>query len=90
MFTMGLPGAESENIREVLERALTAAGLHVTKGALLWTAYREYEMAMLAGLQVLYHKQLKYAKEIIYACFEDWINITKNKFLFSLIVASPW
>ena len=86
MFTMGLPGAESENIREVLERALTAAGLHVTKGALLWTAYREYEMAMLAGLQVLYHKQLTYAKEIIYACFEHWIDITSINFLFFLLL----
>ena len=56
LFVMGLPAGEDQDpqkmIREVLERALTAAGLHVSKGALLWAAYREYEMAVLAGLQV--------------------------------------
>jgi hypothetical protein len=56
LFVMGLPAAEDQDpkemIRDVLERALTAAGLHVSKGALLWAAYREYEIAVFAGLQV--------------------------------------
>ena len=32
--------------------ALTAGGLHVTKGANLWEAFREFENAILAGLLV--------------------------------------
>ena len=37
----------------MFDRALTACGLHVTKGANLWEAYREFENAILAGLTVL-------------------------------------
>ncbi|XP_060070147.1 squamous cell carcinoma antigen recognized by T-cells 3-like [Ylistrum balloti] len=46
---MGLKGG-IDRIRAVAERALTAAGLHVTRGAYLWEAYREFENAILAGL----------------------------------------
>ncbi|XP_033747614.1 squamous cell carcinoma antigen recognized by T-cells 3-like isoform X2 [Pecten maximus] len=46
---MGLKGGV-DRIRAVAERALTAAGLHVTRGAYLWEAYREFENAILAGL----------------------------------------
>ncbi len=38
-----------EAIRQVLERAVVAAGLHVAKGSLIWDAYREFENALLAG-----------------------------------------
>lgn len=38
-------------IRDTFERALTAVGIHVTSGSMLWEAYREFECAMLAGLQ---------------------------------------
>lgn len=41
-----------ECVREVFESALTAVGLHFTRGAALWEAYREFENAVLAGLQV--------------------------------------
>lgn len=47
--------AEEDGIqktRDVFERAVTAAGLHVTKGTMLWEAYREFENAILGGLQV--------------------------------------
>ncbi|XP_074641538.1 spliceosome associated factor 3, U4/U6 recycling protein-like [Tubulanus polymorphus] len=40
-----------EEIRRVFERSLTAAGLHVSKGHVLWEAYREFETAILGGLQ---------------------------------------
>ena len=40
------------HIRSVFDKALMAAGLHVTRGAALWDAYREFELAILAGLQV--------------------------------------
>ncbi|KAL7304842.1 hypothetical protein TKK_0002651 [Trichogramma kaykai] len=45
IFSTGL-GTEEENvekIRDIFERALTDAGLHVTKGSLIWDAYREFE-----------------------------------------------
>ena len=38
-------------IRDTFERALTAVGIHVAGGSMLWEAYREFECAMLAGLQ---------------------------------------
>nr|XP_006821088.1 PREDICTED: squamous cell carcinoma antigen recognized by T-cells 3-like [Saccoglossus kowalevskii] len=39
------------NIRKVFERSITAVGLHVTKGATLWEAYREFESILLATIQ---------------------------------------
>ena len=32
--------------RNLFERALTAAGLHVTEGYKIWEAYREFELAI--------------------------------------------
>uniref|UniRef100_A0AAY4CL09 RRM domain-containing protein n=1 Tax=Denticeps clupeoides TaxID=299321 RepID=A0AAY4CL09_9TELE len=46
---MGSPGGVG-TVRDIFERALTAAGLHMTKGAVLWEAYREFEMAILSTL----------------------------------------
>ena len=34
-----------EEIRQVIEKALTAGGFHFTKGELLWNVYRYMEMA---------------------------------------------
>lgn len=39
-------------IRVVLDQSLTAAGLHVAKGVILWEAYREFENCLLSMLQV--------------------------------------
>ncbi|XP_028824624.1 spliceosome associated factor 3, U4/U6 recycling protein isoform X2 [Denticeps clupeoides] len=47
---MGSPGGVG-TVRDIFERALTAAGLHMTKGAVLWEAYREFEMAILSTVQ---------------------------------------
>ncbi|KAK0162802.1 hypothetical protein PV327_006548 [Microctonus hyperodae] len=45
-FSIGLM-ANSDNatntIRNLFERALTSVGLHVTKGAIIWEAFREFE-----------------------------------------------
>uniref|UniRef100_A0A8C7GVZ6 Spliceosome associated factor 3, U4/U6 recycling protein n=1 Tax=Oncorhynchus kisutch TaxID=8019 RepID=A0A8C7GVZ6_ONCKI len=46
---MGLPGG-MEKVRSIFERALTAVGLHMTKGATVWEAYREFENAILATM----------------------------------------
>ena len=48
---MGLQGGV-DRIRSVFERALTAAGRHVSCGTSLWEAYREFENAILAGMMV--------------------------------------
>lgn len=37
--------------RSVFERAITAGGLHVSKGGLLWAAYRDLENCLLAVLE---------------------------------------
>ncbi|XP_070992026.1 squamous cell carcinoma antigen recognized by T-cells 3-like isoform X2 [Oncorhynchus clarkii lewisi] len=47
---MGLPGG-MEKVRSIFERALTAVGLHMTTGATLWEAYREFENVILATVQ---------------------------------------
>lgn len=35
-----------KKIREIFDSAVTACGLHVTKGSLIWETYREYENAI--------------------------------------------
>ncbi|XP_029102208.1 squamous cell carcinoma antigen recognized by T-cells 3 isoform X1 [Scleropages formosus] len=47
---MGAPGG-IDKVRSIFERALMAVGLHMTKGAALWEAYREFENAILATVQ---------------------------------------
>ncbi|XP_043924344.1 squamous cell carcinoma antigen recognized by T-cells 3 isoform X2 [Protopterus annectens] len=37
-----------EKVRAVFERAVTSVGLHMTKGAAIWEAYREFENAVLS------------------------------------------
>ncbi|XP_034337393.2 squamous cell carcinoma antigen recognized by T-cells 3 isoform X2 [Magallana gigas] len=37
------------HIRDVFERALATAGLHVAAGSSLWEAYREFENALMSG-----------------------------------------
>ena len=48
---MGSPGG-IEKVRGIFERALTAVGLHMTKGATVWDAFREFENAILSTVQV--------------------------------------
>jgi len=38
-------------VRDTFEHALTAVGIHVASGSSVWEAYREFESALLAGLQ---------------------------------------
>ncbi|XP_072290243.1 squamous cell carcinoma antigen recognized by T-cells 3 [Eucyclogobius newberryi] len=47
---MALPGG-IDKVRSVFERALTAVGLHVTKGHMVWEAYREFENVILTTVQ---------------------------------------
>ncbi|XP_070619436.1 squamous cell carcinoma antigen recognized by T-cells 3 [Erythrolamprus reginae] len=52
-YSIGGIGQEGgiARVRDILERAVIAVGLHVTKGASIWEAYREFENAMLATMQ---------------------------------------
>ncbi|CAI9716579.1 squamous cell carcinoma antigen recognized by T-cells 3-like isoform X1 [Octopus vulgaris] len=47
---MGSPNGIS-HVRAIFDRAVTEVGLHVVKGANIWDAYREFENAILAGLE---------------------------------------
>ncbi|KAG9354945.1 hypothetical protein JZ751_001658 [Albula glossodonta] len=47
---MGAPGG-IERVRAIFERALTAVGLHMTKGTAVWEAYREFENAIMGTMQ---------------------------------------
>ncbi|XP_067679944.1 squamous cell carcinoma antigen recognized by T-cells 3-like [Haliotis asinina] len=51
-FAIGGMGLENgiQNVRDVFEKSITAAGLHTSQGANIWEAYREFENAVLAGL----------------------------------------
>ncbi|XP_067911174.1 squamous cell carcinoma antigen recognized by T-cells 3 [Heterodontus francisci] len=42
-----------ERARGIFDRALTAVGLHMTKGVAIWEAFREFENAILGTLQPL-------------------------------------
>jgi hypothetical protein len=52
-YSIGGMGDEGGTVavRDTFEKALTAAGLHITSGSILWEAYREFENAVLAGMQ---------------------------------------
>ncbi|XP_053324946.1 squamous cell carcinoma antigen recognized by T-cells 3 [Spea bombifrons] len=52
-YSIGGMGEEGgiAKVRSVFERALTAVGLHMTKGSTIWDAYREFENAILATVQ---------------------------------------
>ncbi|XP_029018068.1 squamous cell carcinoma antigen recognized by T-cells 3 [Betta splendens] len=47
---MGSPGG-IDKVRAIFERAMTAVGLHMTKGQTVWEAYREFENAILSTVQ---------------------------------------
>lgn len=53
-YSIGGMGAQGgiERVRSIFERALTAVGLHMTKGASIWEAYREFEIVILSTVQV--------------------------------------
>uniref|UniRef100_A0A8C6NYK7 Spliceosome associated factor 3, U4/U6 recycling protein n=1 Tax=Nothobranchius furzeri TaxID=105023 RepID=A0A8C6NYK7_NOTFU len=76
---MGSPGG-IDKVRSIFERAVTAVGLHMTKGQTLWEAYREFENALLSTLQLerihtLFRRQLAVPlmeMETTYAEYEEW------------------
>ncbi|XP_015592738.1 squamous cell carcinoma antigen recognized by T-cells 3 [Cephus cinctus] len=50
-FSIGTMSTEKDaakHIRQLFERALTAVGLHLTKGAIIWEAFREFENILVA------------------------------------------
>ncbi|XP_020299615.1 squamous cell carcinoma antigen recognized by T-cells 3-like [Pseudomyrmex gracilis] len=50
-FSIGNMGTEKDaakNVRQLFERALTAVGLHTIKGAIIWEAFREFEIVLFA------------------------------------------
>ncbi|XP_075881793.1 spliceosome associated factor 3, U4/U6 recycling protein isoform X2 [Nelusetta ayraudi] len=47
---MASPGG-IDRVRSIFERAVTAVGLHMTKGQIVWEAFREFENAILSTLQ---------------------------------------
>uniref|UniRef100_A0A674BMS2 Spliceosome associated factor 3, U4/U6 recycling protein n=1 Tax=Salmo trutta TaxID=8032 RepID=A0A674BMS2_SALTR len=66
---MGLPGG-MEKVRSIFERALTAVGLHMTKGATVWEAYREFENVILATMAAEPPKLAEYQTYIDYEQME--------------------
>ncbi|XP_069601374.1 squamous cell carcinoma antigen recognized by T-cells 3-like [Ranitomeya imitator] len=54
-YSIGGMGEEGgiAKVRSIFERALTAVGLHMSKGSTEWDAYREFENAILGTLQRL-------------------------------------
>lgn len=65
---------EIEQIRAVIEKAITAAGNHVTEGHLLWDLYREFELAHLNSAP---HGSEKWQKQIekLYEVFKRQLSI---------------
>ncbi|KAM5191246.1 squamous cell carcinoma antigen recognized by T-cells 3 [Mantella aurantiaca] len=52
-YSIGGIGEEGgiAKVRSIFERALTAVGIHMTKGSAVWDAYREFENAILGTIQ---------------------------------------
>ncbi|XP_065333325.1 squamous cell carcinoma antigen recognized by T-cells 3 [Cloeon dipterum] len=52
-FNIGVMGSEGgiERIRALFERSITAVGLHVAKGAVVWDAFREFENVILTTFE---------------------------------------
>uniref|UniRef100_A0A8C1MF29 Spliceosome associated factor 3, U4/U6 recycling protein n=1 Tax=Cyprinus carpio TaxID=7962 RepID=A0A8C1MF29_CYPCA len=79
-YSIGGMGAQGgiERVRSIFERALTAVGLHMTKGASIWEAYREFEIllnAQLERIHTLFRRQLAVPlmdMEGTYAEYSDW------------------
>uniref|UniRef100_A0A672P3A7 Spliceosome associated factor 3, U4/U6 recycling protein n=1 Tax=Sinocyclocheilus grahami TaxID=75366 RepID=A0A672P3A7_SINGR len=88
-YSIGGMGAQGgiERVRSIFERALTAVGLHMTKGASIWEAYREFEIVILSTVQqellnaqlerihTLFRRQLAVPlmdMEGTYAEYADW------------------
>uniref|UniRef100_A0A671QVQ6 Squamous cell carcinoma antigen recognized by T-cells 3 n=1 Tax=Sinocyclocheilus anshuiensis TaxID=1608454 RepID=A0A671QVQ6_9TELE len=79
-YSIGGMGAQGgiERVRSIFERALTAVGLHMTKGASIWEAYREFEIllnAQLERIHTLFRRQLAVPlmdMEGTYAEYADW------------------
>lgn len=53
-FSIGLigDGNQMENVRSILERAVSLCGLNAAKGSLLWELYREFEKIVLVSVMV--------------------------------------
>lgn len=68
---MGSPGG-IDKVRSIFERAVTAVGLHMTKGQMMWEAYREFENAILSTVQV---------------CFRHWEWCHQWPHIYSVVVA---
>lgn len=60
-----------QHVRDVFERAVTAVGLHVSQGANVWEAYREFENALLAGLMVSCVRNLQAHCALCEICVRD-------------------
>uniref|UniRef100_A0A3Q1GAH7 Spliceosome associated factor 3, U4/U6 recycling protein n=1 Tax=Acanthochromis polyacanthus TaxID=80966 RepID=A0A3Q1GAH7_9TELE len=67
-----------DRVRAIFERAVTAVGLHMTKGQTVWEAYREFENAILSTLErihTLFRRQLAVPlmdMEATYGEYEEW------------------
>lgn len=55
--------------RNLFERALTAAGLHVAEGSKIWEAYREFEQAILLTIDEKDNEVRIYMQTFIYLLF---------------------
>ena len=62
-----------ENTRMVFEKAIAAAGIHVSRGSLLWEAYREFENILVSMQQSLEDKQSQ--KERVSKLFKRQLSV---------------
>jgi len=90
---MGEPNG-IQKVRSLFERAITAVGLHVTKGSMIWDACREFENAILDGLEVKATLNLSghdffhrfFLREIFPQMFGRTTLSMRFKFLYSLLL----
>lgn len=63
----------AKNVRQLFERALTTVGLHTIKGAIIWEAFREFEIVLFA-LVKLFLKFIFWTP-ICFLVFNNYLNL---------------
>jgi hypothetical protein len=61
-----------EGVRRIFERALTSVGLHVSNGALIWDAFREFESFILQTIDKQLNEDIK----------KQFLDYSKDNYLF--------
>jgi RNA recognition motif-containing protein len=64
-----------EGVRRIFERALTSVGLHVSNGALIWDAFREFESFILQTIDKQLNEDIKKQIDTVFGLFKRQLSV---------------